>query len=66
MRRRALDKLELSDERKEHYKNLGVWLKANPEIEYRKLSPIGFQINIGTIPSDKTEEFIRISTFKHD
>lgn len=66
MRRRALDKLELSDERKKHYKELGVWLKANPEIEYRKLSPIGFQINIGTIPSDKTEEFIRISTFKQN
>lgn len=66
MGRRALDKLDLSPERKEHYKNLGLWLKSNPEIEYRKLSPIGYQINVGTIPKDKTEEFIRISTFKHD
>lgn len=66
MRKRALDKLELSEERKTHYKNLGIFLKSNPEIEYKKLSPIGFQINIGTIPSDKTKEFIRISTFKHD
>jgi len=65
MRKRALDKLDLSEERKEHYKNLGVWLKSNPEIEYKKLT-VGFQINIGTIPNDKVEEFIRISTFKHD
>ena len=65
MRRRALDKLELSEERKTHYKNLGVFLKNNPEIEYKKLT-VGFQINIGTVPNDKVEEFIIISTFKHD
>lgn len=64
MRKRALDKLDLSEERKTHYKNLGVFLKANPEIEYKKLSPVGFAINISTIPANKTEEFIRISTFK--
>lgn len=62
MRKRALDKLDLSEERKTHYKNLGIFLKSNPEIEYKKLA-IGFQINIGTVPNDKVEEFIRISTF---
>ena len=65
MKRRALDKLDLSPERKEHYKNLGLWLKANPEIEHKKLSPVGFAINIGTIPKHKTADFIEISTFKH-
>lgn len=63
MRRKALDKLDLTPERKEHYKNLGLWLKANPEIEHKKLSPVGFAINISTITTNKTEEFIRISTF---
>ncbi len=63
MKRRALDKLDLTPERKEHYKNLGLWLKANPEIEYKKLT-VGFQINIGTVPNNKVEEFIRISTFE--
>ena len=65
MRRKALDKLDLTPERKEHYKNLGLWLKANPEIEFKKLSPVGFAINIGTIPKHKTADFIEISTFKH-
>lgn len=63
MRRRALDKLDLTPERKEHYKNLGLWLKANPEIEHKKLSPVGFAINISTIPANKTAEFIEVSTF---
>ncbi len=63
MKRRALDKLDLSPERKTHYQNLHKWLKNNPEIEFKKLSPAGFSINIGTISKDKTSEFIEISTF---
>ena len=64
MRKRALDKLDLSEERKEHYKNLGLWLKANPEIEYKKLSPIGFSVDISTIPENLIEKWINISTFE--
>jgi len=66
MPRKALDKLTISPEKKLHYKLLGEWLKVNPEIKFKKLAPIGFSINISTIPENKAEEFIRIATFREN
>jgi len=32
-----------------------------PEIQWRELRPIGFEINIGTIPDEAVEEFLEIA-----
>jgi hypothetical protein len=61
--RKKLAKLELSPERKEHYSQLGKWLKSHPTIEFKKL-PIGFSIDTRTIPSELVDEFVNISTFE--
>ena len=52
-----------SEAKKEHYRKVGVWLKSNPQIEYRKLA-LGYQIDISTVPSELSEEFIQTVTFK--
>lgn len=66
MGRKALDKLVLTEAKKTHYSNLHSWLKLHPQITFKKLNPVGFSIDVGTIPNDLVEEFISISTFKED
>jgi hypothetical protein len=61
--RKGLVKLEISEKRKTHYKELANWLKLHPQIEYSRLA-IGFSINIKSIPIHLVEEFLTISTFK--
>ncbi len=63
MRRKTLDKYIPSEAKKTHYKNLHIWLKANPEIEFRKLQPYGFYVNTATIPVKLIDEWIRVATF---
>ena len=63
MKRTPIEKISISPERKQMYKNLHAWLKLHPEIEFKKLNPIGFSINVGTIPDDLIEEFLVISTY---
>lgn len=62
--RRALPKINLSPARKEHYLNLGRWLKTH-NIEHKKL-PIGFTIDIRNIPPHLEDEFIKVATFLGD
>ncbi len=52
-----------SEAKKEHYKKVGVWLKSNPKISYKKLA-IGYQIDISTVHIELSEEFIQTITFK--
>lgn len=59
-----LKKLQISKEKKEHYRKLYLWLKEHNEIQYRKLNPYGFAIDIRTIPERLVTEFLEISTFK--
>ena len=61
--RKKMDRIELSEEKKEHYKKLGIWLKENPEISFKKLSPIGYSINVSTVSKDKVEEFLQKANF---
>lgn len=63
MRRIPLGKYIPSEAKKLHYKQLHIWLKANPEIEFRKLQPYGFSVNTATIPENKVDEFISIVSF---
>ena len=59
--KKALDKVPYTPELKERQVNLRKLLRSIPEIEWKELKPFGFQINIGTIPEDKVEEFLKIA-----
>lgn len=63
MRRILLDKYIPSEAKKLHYKQLHVWLRNNPEIEFKKISPYGFSINTATVPVNKVDEFISVVSF---
>jgi hypothetical protein len=65
MARRALPKIEITQELKNHYKAVGVFLKANSEIQWRKLA-LGFEVNIGTIPKHLISEWLEVSAFEHN
>lgn len=62
--RKALDKITVTPELKQHYKRVGIFLKTHPEIQSKKLA-IGFQVNIGTIPKKLIEEWLEVSAFEY-
>jgi len=59
--RRALDKVAYTPELKERQVNLRKFLRGHPTIEWKELKPFGFSINIGTIPDEAAEEFLKIA-----
>jgi len=61
MKKKPIPKITLTSEKKQIYSELQLFLKRNPEIEYKKLYPFGFSINTATISDDKAEEFLRIT-----
>lgn len=61
MPRKALDKIEVTPEMKERQLKMRAFLRSNAAISYKELRPIGFQIDISTIPKDKAEEFLLIA-----
>jgi hypothetical protein len=61
---KPIEKIKITPEIKEHYKKVGLFLKSHPEIEYKKLA-IGYQVNIGSIPSELVDEWIELVTFKN-
>lgn len=63
MRRIALGKYIPSEAKKLQYKQLQAWLRNNPEIEFKKISPYGFSINVATVPENKVDEFISVVSF---
>ena len=63
MPRKSIGRYVPTPEKKEHYRLLHIWLKLNKEIEFRKLSPFGFEINTATVPLNKMDEFISIVSF---
>lgn len=65
MPRKALDKVVKTPKLMEHYKRVGVFLKANSEIQWRKLA-LGFEVNIGTIPKHLISEWLEVSAIEHD
>jgi len=62
--RKALDNIKVTPELKEHYKRVGLFLKAHPEIESKKLL-LGFQVNISTISDHLIEEWLEITKYEH-
>ena len=56
-----LTKVKITTELKERQLNLRKFLRRFPEIQWKELNPIGFSINIGTIPDSAAEEFLKIA-----
>ena len=54
-------KVIITPEMKERQLKLRSFLRGNNEIEFKELRPIGFSINISTIPEDKINEFLSIA-----
>lgn len=58
--RKALDKVIITPEMRDRQLKLRKFLKEN-NVNYKELKPIGFQIDISTIPDDKSEAFLLIA-----
>lgn len=54
-------KIIITPEIKERQLKLRSFLRENKGIEFKELRPIGFSINISTIPEDKINEFLSIA-----
>jgi len=65
MPRKPLPKVKVTEELKNHYKAVGVFLKSHPEIQWRKLA-LGFEVNVGTIPENLISEWLEVSAFEYD
>lgn len=61
MPRKALPKVAITPELKERQLKMRAFLRSTTGISYRELRPIGFEINISTIPPEKVEEFLSIA-----
>ena len=61
MAKLKIQKVKISDEMKERQLKLRSFLRGNKGIEFKELRPIGFSIDIRTIPEDKVEEFLSIA-----
>lgn len=59
--RKSLPKIQITPELKERQLKLRKFLRSVPEIGWRELRPIGFEINVSTIPEDKICEFLEIA-----
>lgn len=59
--RKAIPKVKISPEMKERQLKLRSFLRENKGIEFKELRPIGFSIDIRTIPQDKVNEFLLIA-----
>ncbi len=61
MEKLKIQKVKISDEMKERQLKLRSFLRGNKGIEFKELRPIGFSIDIRTIPQDKVNEFLSIA-----
>lgn len=65
MPRKAMEKVPVTPELLQRQKDMRNFLRNNSSIEWRELRPSGFSINIGTIPEEVSEEFLRIC-YQHE
>ena len=61
MPRKLIPKVIITPEMKERQLKLRSFLKNDVNIVFKELRPIGFSIDISTIPKDKIEEFLKIA-----
>lgn len=62
--RKKIEQIKLTPELILHYKQVGEFLRAHPEIKSRKLK-VGYEVNIGSIPDDLVEDWLEICNFKY-
>lgn len=60
-KRLAIPKLNITPEMKERQLKLRKFLRENNEITFKELRPIGFSIDVSTIPKNKIEDFLSIA-----
>lgn len=65
MPRKAMDKVQITPELMQRQKDMHAFLRNQPKIEWKEIKPLGFQVNVGTIPEDAAEEFLRIC-YQHE
>jgi hypothetical protein len=59
--RKATPKEVITPEMKERQLRLRKFLRSLPEIKWRELRPIGFEIDTSSIPKNSVEEFLKIA-----
>ena len=62
--RKPIPKIKVTNELKEHYKRVGLFLKSYPEIKSRKLV-LGFEVDVGTIPENLVGEWLKVTEFDY-
>ncbi len=65
MPRKAMDKVQITPELMQRQKDMRAFLRSQPKIEWREIKPLGYSINISTIPEDAAKEFLRIC-YQHE
>lgn len=61
MAKLPIPKVKITEEMKERQLKLRSFLRGIKEIEFKELRPIGFSIDVRTIPQDKVNEFLMIA-----
>lgn len=61
MAKLPIPKLKITPEIKERQLKLRNFLKQTKGAVYKEIRPIGFSIDVSTIPDDKVEEFLAIA-----
>jgi len=56
-----IPKVKISPEMKERQLKLRSFLRENKGIVFKELRPIGFSIDVSTIPQDKIKDFLCIA-----
>ncbi len=64
MKRKPLPKVTVTPELKEHYRRVGSFLKAHPEIKSKKLV-LGYQVDVSTIPDELVQEWLEVTEFDY-
>lgn len=65
MPRKAMDKVQITPELMQQQKDMRAFLRSRPEIQWKEIRPLGFQVDISTIPEEVEMEFLRIC-YQHE
>lgn len=60
-----MDKVQITPELMQQQKDMRAFLRSQPKIEWKEIRPIGFSVNISTIPEEVEMEFLRIC-YQHE
>lgn len=60
-----MDKVQITSELMQQQKDMRAFLRGHPEITWKEIKPIGFSVDVSTIPENSAEEFLRIC-YQHE